>query len=151
MERYRHTQAGWLIRVSLLVPVLAFVPLLIFLHGKGENIPLMIIAVVEAILILSLALFYSLTVSVSDDAVQLSFGIGIIRKRFALADIQDCHAVRNFWLYGWGIHLTPHGWLYNISGLDAVEIALSGGRHARIGTDEPEKLVMAIQESMNGR
>jgi hypothetical protein len=52
-------------------------------------------------------------------------------------------AVRNPWYVGWGIRMGPSGVVWNVSGLDAVELALSEKRF-RIGTDEPEALVEAI-------
>ncbi|MDY7014940.1 MAG: hypothetical protein SVX43_15355 [Cyanobacteriota bacterium] len=56
-------------------------------------------------------------------------------------------AVKNPWYYGWGIRLTPRGWLFNVSGLDAVEISLNSGRHFRIGTDRPRELERAIRRA----
>ena len=46
---------------------------------------------------------------------------------------------------GWGIHLTPYGWLYNVSGFDAVAITLRNGRKVALGTDDPHGLVDAIR------
>ena len=37
--------------------------------------------------------------------------IGVIRKRVRLAEIVGCEPIRIRWWYGWGIHLTPYGWL----------------------------------------
>jgi hypothetical protein len=37
--------------------------------------------------------------------------------------------------------------IWNVSGFDAVELDLAGGRHFRIGTDEPELLVRAIGQA----
>jgi hypothetical protein len=37
------------------------------------------------------------------------------------------------------------GWLWNVSGIDAVELTMKNGDRFRIGTDEPEKLVTAIE------
>jgi len=68
----------------------------------------------------------------------------------AKREIEDATPVRNHWFYGWGIRLTPHGWLYNVSGLGAVEIVLSSGKHYRIGTDRPEELAQAIQQRRSG-
>ena len=45
----------------------------------------------------------------------------------------------------WLGHLTPYGWLYNVSGLDAVAITLRDGRKFALGTDDPEGLVTAIR------
>jgi len=58
--------------------------------------------------------------------------------------------VKNPWYYGWGIRFTPHGWLYNVSGLHAVEIELKNGKKYRIGTDVPENLEKAIREFISG-
>ena len=92
-----------------------------------------------------LALFHSLTVRVSRDEVMLCFGAGLIRKRFKTGDIHGARAVKNHWINGWGIHMIRGGWLYNVSGFDAVEILHRSGRRYRIGTDEPQELLAAIE------
>ena len=38
----------------------------------------------------------------------------------------------------------PRMWIYNVAGLDAVEIKLRNGKTYRVGTDEPKKLEQAI-------
>ena len=43
-----------------------------------------------------------------------------------------------------GIHHTPYGWLYNVSGFDAVAITLRDGRKFAVGTDDPHGLITAI-------
>ncbi len=93
-------------------------------------------------------LFSTLTVVIGEDELDVRFGPGVIRKRFKLRDIKSCQAVRNHWYYGWGIRSTPQGWLYNVSGLDAVEIKLRTGKRLRIGTDAPQELEMAIRQSI---
>ena len=82
----------------------------------------------------------TLTVEVDDVSVRLKFGIGLVRKNFRLDEIASCRPVRNQWWWGWGIRLIPGGWLYNVSGLDAVELGLRNGKTFRIGTDEPKVL-----------
>ena len=47
--------------------------------------------------------------------------------------------------------LTPHDWLYNVSGLDAVEIVRISGKKFRVGTDEPRALVAALKAAMSDR
>jgi hypothetical protein len=64
-----------------------------------------------------------------------------------LADIASVRPIPVRWWYGWGIHVTPHGWLYNVSGWKAVEITLCHGDRFCLGTDEPENLLKAIQEA----
>lgn len=88
--------------------------------------------------------FRSLTVVIDDYELRLEFGDGVIKKSFPLSEIANCKAVRTTPLQGWGIHWTGAGWLYNVYGLDAVELSLNNGKKAYIGTDEPDKLAAAV-------
>jgi hypothetical protein len=89
--------------------------------------------------------FATLTVRVDEAALEFWFGPGLIRRRFPLYSIAMCRVVKNPWYYGWGIHLTPAGWLYNVSGFWAVELVMTDGKQCRIGTDDPQSLVQAIE------
>ena len=103
---------------------------------------------IVVVLAVALALFASLTVEIDAEHLRIRFGIGLIRKRFPLDQIDTCRPVKNPWIYGWGIRLTPHGWLYNVSGQEAVELKMKNGKTCRIGTDEPEVLIAALQEAL---
>ena len=94
---------------------------------------------------LVMALFVSLTVEVDSTALSCRFGPGFIRRRIPLVDIAGATAVKNPWVIGWGIRWYPgRCWVWNVSGLQAVELAMKNGRTFRIGTDEPTALVQAI-------
>jgi hypothetical protein len=99
---------------------------------------------------LCLCMFHSLTVTVNDDVVRVQFAESPIRFTFPLSEIESCEAVRNRWWYGWGIKWYGRGWLYNVSGLDAVELKMKDGRLRRIGTDEPAELAEAISAALAG-
>ncbi|QGM44864.1 hypothetical protein [Methylocystis heyeri] len=118
------------------------VGLLIAAWLTGVWFPFALVAVVLAAVS---AAFSSLTVEVSPDELVWFFGPGLFRKSVPRSEISLVSPVTNKWWYGWGIHLTPHGWLYNVSGLEAVEIKLWTGRTLRIGSDETEKLVHALR------
>jgi hypothetical protein len=120
------------------------IPLLILFFAMSAAEFTQIFPIVFSTLLIVLTLFYSLTVEIDGTKLIVKFGFGIINKKFILKDIESCHTVKNHWYYGWGIRLTPHGWLYNISGFDAVEIKMKNGRTYRIGTDEPKNLERAI-------
>ncbi len=141
MNTYRHSQFG---KVGIVIVIASAV---ILWGGNIATIPLLggIVAVQAA----ALALFASLTVEINAEHLRIRFGIGLIRKRFPLAQIDTCRPVKNAWIYGWGIRLTPHGWLYNVSGLEAVELKMKSGKTCRIGTDEPEALTAAIQAALD--
>jgi hypothetical protein len=143
--RYHHTQFGTVIVVSLLLSAVLFA-------GLGMMNGLTPLAVIgPALMAVFLALFYALTVEIDATHLTFRFGIGLIRKRVPLAELVEAKPVRNSWLYGWGIHRTPHGWLYNVSGWEAVEMALASGKRFRLGTDEPRRLAQILRAAKPGR
>ena len=90
----------------------------------------------------------SLTVSVDETSVNLRFGDGFIRKSIPMADIQSSRAIRTTLWHGWGIHWLGDGWIYNIYGLDAVELRLKNGKRVIIGSDDTENLCQAIEANL---
>ena len=115
--------------------------------GPSES-PLLVVSVAFVVFGILGVLFGSLTVTIREDALEIRFGPGLFRKRFFLKDIESCLVVKNRWYHGWGIHSTRHGMLYNVSGLNAVEIKMRTGKKYRIGTDVPRDLEKAILESL---
>jgi hypothetical protein len=105
--------------------------------------------VVGGILALCAFLFSSLTIRVTDRALCWHFGPGLIRKEVPLSEIQEVEPTRTSFMCGWGIHLTPRGWLYNVSGFQAVTVRLKSGKGFLLGTDEPERLCHAISLALS--
>ncbi len=142
IERYKHTQVGYLVIV-----VMAAVMVLIGVALANAGIDWIAIGVLVVIAV-ALVLFSSLTVVIREDELEARFGPGPIRKRFKLNEIESCQVVKNHWYYGWGIRFTPHGVLFNVSGFHAVEIKLRTGKKFRIGTDVPQELEEAIRQAI---
>ena len=138
---YKHRQMGW-----VTVGLIGAVFLLMTVTGAFHS-PAYFVTV--ALLRMVLLLFYALTVEIDAEQLRFWFGLGVIRKQIPIHQIVSCKPVRNFWLCGWGIRWWGHGWLYNVSGFKAVELELASGKRLRIGTDEPERLSTAIEESMH--
>ena len=136
---YAHTQTGFL--PILFGIIICLMGVLVFFVSQEIQV---ILLITNAVLIITVLLFYSLTVSVDNRYVIASFGVGLIKKKFLLKDIISIKQVRNKWWYGWGIRITPHGWLYNVSGLDAVELTFDSGKKVRLGTDDTNRLVNEI-------
>jgi len=103
------------------------------------------------LLIVFILLFSSLTVSVTDDYIEVAFGTGLIRKKINVDDVIECAQVRNRWWYGFGIKAIRKGWLFNVSGLDAVELTMRNGKVYRIGTDQPQILHEFIRDKLSQR
>jgi hypothetical protein len=144
LPRYNHTQTGYL-WIVLFSAVLLFLVYMTIVTGEFAWPELL----VAAILAFVLFMISSLTVEIKDGLLEARFGIGVIRKRVRLEEIESYRAVKNHWYYGYGIRLTPHGWLYNISGYDAIEFTLKNAKKFRIGTDDPAGLEMALRLSLN--
>lgn len=146
---YRHTQFGWIMVICFAFAGAIIVGVACNLPPKPrEAFPMFLVV---AVLLASFLLFYDLTVEVNDEFIRLRFGIGLIRKKFRLADVVKCAPVRNRWWMGWGIHGWPgrnRGWLFNVSGWDAVELKLKSGVTYRIGTDEPQQLAEFIKAKL---
>ena len=137
---YKHTQTGWITLVALLVVLVVFE-----LLPTPREVLAMTRPIIYLVLFIVAVLFSTLTVEVDDTHVRAKFGVGLIRKSFGLDEIASARPVRNRWWWGWGIRLIPGGWLYNVSGLGAVELVLRSGKMFRIGTDEPRVLADFIQ------
>ena len=141
---YKHTQIGWVTGISLGLGVL----LCIYI---GIQEPNWILFSLLGVLIICLILFSTLTVLADHRSIVVWFGPGVIRKKLSLEEIESSKVVRNFWLSGWGIRKIPKGWLFNVSGLYAVELSLKSGKVFRIGTDEPHILNNFLQKRLSER
>jgi hypothetical protein len=138
---YRHTQFGALV-VMMISAVMLFEIVLAFFIG-----PHPLVLGFLAVMTLVLTAFHSLTVDVDRERIRVRFGWSPFGRTDRAGEVRDAREVRNRWYYGWGIRLTPHGWLYNVSGLDAVEVEFESGKKVRIGTDEPRELLRAIRQA----
>lgn len=136
---YRHTQSGTLMLLCSAVVGLGGA-LLAWRTGQWPAAPVLIVmAIVIAFL------FSSLTVEVGDGELRWYFGPGLWTYRLPIAEIRDVGIVRNQWWNGWGIRMAPGFRLYNVSGLDAVELRVGPNDIRRIGTDDPRGLAQALK------
>lgn len=140
---YQHTQSGTVTRLAALGGLVVASFLLVRIGARPVLWVLLIVA------LLGVVAMSSLTVEVDHERFRFWFGPGCLGRSFPLSDIRSWTAVRNPWWYGWGIHLTPRGWLYNVGGRGAVELELADGGRLRVGSDEPERLCEAI-DLVNG-
>ncbi len=140
---YQHTQPGWTTILSLGAALCVVVGINSVSYSPAA-------AAVSVVLLLTIPLFFNLTVTIDKGILRAVFGIGVFRVHLKISDILSAQVVRNQWWYGYGIHgWFKKGWLINISGLDAVELKMKNGMVYRIGTDEPQELNAALQRAMN--
>jgi len=138
---YKHTQRGTLILAVTLGLAVVFI-------GLGSAIgTIKSLWLAVPILLVCAWVFHSLTIEISDRKLRWRFGPGLIRKSVSLNEIVSAEPVRTG--PSWGIHWSPRtGWLYNVSGFDAVAVTLRGGKRFALGTDEPQALVARFAEAI---
>jgi hypothetical protein len=137
--RYQHTQRGTVVQVALLIGAAVCFALAQFFPAPPFVVPMVLI-----VCVICAYMFSSLSIQITDRALHWSFGPGMFRKELALTQIKTVTVTRTRLLDGWGIHKTSRGWLYNVSGFEAVLITLHSGRSILLGTDEPEALQRAL-------
>ena len=130
---YRHTQPGYFI-LAVCVAIGALGAANIWRTG-----PMPVILMLITLLPIA-AFFHTLTFEVDDTELRWHFGPGFWTYRLARDEIRKVALVRNHWRSGFGIRMRPGFRLYNVSGLDAVELQLKSGDIRRIGTMIPKVL-----------
>lgn len=143
---YKHTQrAAWFVVLTLLAIVVLWAAMVwsVLSNPQVGSLAFRIAGGVTVVLLLAL-MFSSLTIAVREDEVVWWFGLGWPRGRMLLADVLDAAATRTTPLQGWGIHLTTSGWLWNVSGLNAVRLRNANKHIVLLGTDRPQELLDAI-------
>jgi hypothetical protein len=141
---YLHRQSSGMMLMVLLLPV----AICAIIAWTSRIWWLYLLAVV---LVLVAWLFSSLTIEVNESELVSSFGPGFWRKRVPLGDVASVERTTTSTLEGWGIRITPRGMLYNVAGYDAVEVRLATGRRFRLGTDDADGLVVALQTRLRQR
>ena len=141
----------FLITYLIIIVIMLF---LVFKTGPQKPILLLIFSIVF-FLFLSLALsFYKLTISINDEYVAFSFGIGLIKKKYRLSEIKNCKPVIGKFSINSRISfkkLSNGGKSYVLSSaLPSVEIVYENEngiiKSDRVGTNKPYEITDYINE-----
>ena len=142
-QEYSHKQ--WGIVILAVIPLMAV--LILVFSDQMYELPAAGLGLLFGTLTISAILFSSMTIEVNESELSWSFGPGVFKRSIALEEIGDCNKVKNPIWMGFGIHAYGTGWIYNVSGLLGIEIELKGGSFVRLGTDEPNYLLQAIEDA----
>lgn len=146
LTTYRHTQIGYPMLIGLAFGLVGQARAL--LRDARARRPRLWMYLPGMLAFTALMLAFSrLTVTVEGERLSVGFAGGLARRRFDVRAIEATSVTKTSWLAGWGIRLTPSGWLYNASGRGAVQLRLASGKRFTIGTDEPEALLGAIERA----
>lgn len=150
MSDYRHSQFGSVIAAGTVLGALMALGVTLSLSKQTLQQAWWLVVAMFAVLGAAWALFATLCVEVDAREVRVRFGVGLVRKTVPIADIVRADIVRTRIWWGWGLHWTPAGWLYNVAGRDAVRLELRRERAIMIGSDEADRLKAAIDARVAG-
>ena len=145
MALYEHTQPGTVLRWILgLLIVASLISAFVFGTKDVKTVTFFVLPLLSGIL----TLFWSLTITVTETHLSHVFNLNFWNRSYAFTDIERVTKVKNSWLYGYGMRYIGSGWLYNVSGTDAILIEFKDGTLVRLGTDDQENLYTVLSQQL---
>lgn len=146
MESKKFTQFGTF-SVIVMLPIFIFSLIMLFMKGLDNFVMGAIFGFLALTLLICLLIFYKITIYINETYISFKLGIGLVSKKYLIADIKSCKPVKNDPIFGIGIRIIPNGWLYNVSGLQAIELTFKNQKSKiRIGTNQPDEIASTINK-----
>lgn len=140
--RHREDQPAIVVRIAMGATILVCLGLAIALPVPTvARIVLVAVAVLECGL---MALLWSYHVEVSRDAVRVYFGPGLIQRSYPLSRIRAVEVARTM---SAGVRARPRLVTWSGKPGAAVALDLDDGWRVLIGSEQPERLLAAIEEA----
>lgn len=145
METKKYTQFGTL-SVLIMLPLLLLFSVLLIKSWLDNTPDFYIHIILVLTFLICLLIFYKLTIIVDSSRISFKLGIGLISKSYNIKDLKLCKPVTNSVFIGIGIRMLQNGWLYNVTGLKAIELQFVNKKSVvRIGTDKPDEISHLVQ------
>lgn len=157
--KYKHTQIGKIFIAVLILSIIITMMSITtmdfqkyspdWMDASNWDVYGIVIVSIVYLLILNMS---TLSIAIDKESLRWHFGVGFPKKTIQLDTINTVKQVRNKWYYGFGIRkLVSGGWLYNVHGLDAIEVVTKQGKKVRLGTDDPKGLARALSMAVEKR
>lgn len=140
---YSHKQMAWAI-LFLMSWIFSFTLLAVYLLG-----PIMGLLLFAGFVLLVALLFHGMTVTVKDNSIKWGFAFGWFGQTLPLSEVVSYQAVTNSWRHGIGLRISHDGFVYSAHGFKAVELVLQDDTKIRIGTNDQEGLIAALDKQKN--
>jgi hypothetical protein len=148
---YRHVQRGTTILWAIAICTVTAIAITLWHVSRSASPPIDVMGwligpiVVICVLVPVAWYFSSMTVEVTDQELRWTVGRGSPYS-VQRSDIEAVGLARHSFWQGYGTRwLGPNRWAYIVSGSDAVEVRLKDGGLRRIGTDDPQGLMAALE------
>lgn len=149
----QHFRQGWLwaLLLGTGIPVIIFVGLLCLKDGR-EALPAFLIVVGVEAAAIALIWFARLDIAVTPREIVAKFTpFHLSQRRIPLTDIVEAKRRQYDPILdygGWGIRYSSHGWAWNVSGDEGVQLVLASGKRILIGSQKPAELEAAITSAL---
>jgi len=101
---------------------------------------------INVLIFLTMLNFCSMTIAIDKQKIVWGFLLKVPTKSILLKNITSVTVVKNRWWTGWGIRKVAKGWLYNVSGFDAIEINEKSGKVTRLGSADAKNLARKLNK-----
>jgi len=146
MKTYKKIQYGIFLSLFFLV-IIIFILYAGYYQTGSNPIPMNLAYVLSALFILTILLFYKLTITITNEKITASFGVGLIKKSMPINQIATIEKVKMPWYYGVGIRLTPKGWLWNVKVGEAILIHNKNKTKTfLVGTDDYQTIETILKQ-----
>ena len=145
MERYRHDQTAWVTLGMCVVMTVFFYGIHKLAAGGGTTKNFVITIVIMALVAV---LFFRMETRVTDEALTLRLGIGLLRKTVRMDAIASVTRVLIPW-HSIGIKIIHGGWIWSASGRKALELGSKTGPLCRRHWATVEQSHLARGEAEN--
>lgn len=147
-ERQRFRQKWiYLLLLAVLVP-----PLVLLALDPRCPPEALAIATAVSVAILALLFFSRLDVTITRTEIVAQLAPFHLRpRRIAFTELAEAYARKYKPLAeygGWGIRLGMHGWAWNVSGDEGVQLVFKNGKRILIGSQRSAELERAIQAAL---
>lgn len=148
MREFKSFQFTWIILIVLL-PLIVWIYYAYKLQLGSNPLSVTPMIILESVFLIIFLLFYGLKTTITKNSISLRFGIGLIKIKIELEEIMSTKIIRNPWYYGLGIKIIPNGMLYNVHGLNTVELTFKKKQKIiRIGSRDSKKLKLEIDSRL---
>jgi hypothetical protein len=142
---YHHRQTN--LATPLIFAAIAAVAIAGWMLFAPTKLPVAILIGPLAIAAIAVAIFSTFTTTVTASQLIVAFGLGIMRRRVALADIVRAERTSVPWWYGIGVKFNPGFITYMVASGPAVAITQAKGMAVRIATDDADALLAALAQA----